>query len=148
MDQKKFNKIIQFAINKEIRSYTFYINASKMEKFSGSKALFLDLAKKEEGHRKMLEKLDMEKITKARIVKVPDLKISDYMAKIEFKPNLSYANILRVAMKMEESSLKLYKDLKEKNTNKDLKKLFGLLANEEAKHKLRLEKIYDQEILK
>jgi rubrerythrin len=87
----------------------------------------------------MLEKLDMEGVAKAKIEKVPDLKISDYMSKIEFKPNLSYTNILRIAMKMEEKSLKLYNDLK---------KLFHLLANEEAKHKLRLEKIYDEEILK
>jgi rubrerythrin len=96
----------------------------------------------------MLEKLDMEGVAKAKIEKVPDLKISDYMSKIEFKPNLSYTNILRIAMKMEEKSLKLYNDMREKNTNKDLKKLFHLLANEEAKHKLRLEKIYDEEILK
>ncbi len=148
MDEKRFKKIIQFAIDKEIRAYDFYTRASQMEKLSGSKELFLDLAKQEKGHRKMLEKIDMKEVAKTKIEKVPDLKISDYMAKIEFKPNLSYANILRVAMKMEEKSLKLYNDMKEKNTNKDLKKLFHLLANEEAKHKLRLEKIYDEEILK
>ena len=51
-------------------------------------------------------------------------------------------------MKMEERSLKLYTDMKESNKDKDLNKLFTLLANEEAKHKLRLEKIYDEEILK
>jgi rubrerythrin len=49
---------------------------------------------------------------------------------------------------MEERSLKLYTDMKESNKDKDLNKLFTLLANEEAKHKLRLEKIYDEEILK
>ena len=38
--------------------------------------------------------------------------------------------------------------MKGSNTDKDLKKLFTLLANEEAKHKLKLEKIYDDEILK
>jgi rubrerythrin len=38
--------------------------------------------------------------------------------------------------------------MKESNKDKDLNKLFTLLANEEAKHKLRLEKIYDEEILK
>jgi rubrerythrin len=49
---------------------------------------------------------------------------------------------------MEERALKLYADMKESNKDKDLNKLFTLLANEEAKHKLRLEKIYDEEILK
>jgi rubrerythrin len=38
--------------------------------------------------------------------------------------------------------------MKESNKDEDLKKLFSFLVNEEAKHKLRLEKIYDEEILK
>jgi rubrerythrin len=96
----------------------------------------------------MLEKLDMEKIAQAKIEKVPDLKISDYMVDAEFNPDMSYADILRKAMKMEERSLKLYNDMKEKNNDENLMKLFSFLANEEAKHKLRLEKIYDDEILK
>jgi rubrerythrin len=90
----------------------------------------------------------MEKIAKVRIEPVPNLRISDYLVDVEFKADLSYADILRTAMKMEERSLKLYTDMKESNKDKDLNKLFTLLANEEAKHKLRLEKIYDEEILK
>jgi rubrerythrin len=38
--------------------------------------------------------------------------------------------------------------MKKSSKDDDLKKLFSLLTNEEAKHKLRLEKIYDEEILK
>jgi rubrerythrin len=148
MDEKEFQEIIRFAVDKEIKSYTFYTDASKVAKYSGAKDLFSDLAQQEVGHRKMLEKLDMGKIAKAKIEKVPDLKISDYMVDVEFNPDMSYADILRKAMKMEERSLKLYNDLKEKNKDENLIKLFSLLANEEAKHKLRIEKIYDDEILK
>src|SRR3972149_2349448 len=148
MDEKKFEEIIRFAIDKEIKSYNFYTDASKVAKYSGAKDLFSDLAQQEVGHRKMLEKLDMGKIAQAKIEKVPDLKISDYMVDAEFSPNMSYADILRKAMKMEERALKLYNDMKEENKDEDLMKLFTFLANEEAKHKLRLEKIYDDEILK
>jgi len=49
---------------------------------------------------------------------------------------------------MEERALKLYNNMNKSNQDENLKKLFSLLANEEAKHKLRLEKIYDDEILK
>jgi rubrerythrin len=148
MDEKKFQEIIKFAIDKEIKSYNFYTDASKVAKYSGAKDLFSDLAQQEVGHRKMLEKLDMEKIAQAKIEKVPDLKISDYMVDAEFNADMSYADILRKAMKMEERALKLYNDMKEENKDANLIKLFSLLANEEAKHKLRLEKIYDDEILK
>jgi len=148
MEEKQFKEIIKFAIEKEIKAYDFYASASQVAKYSGAKELFSDLAKEEVGHRKMLEKLDMEKIAKVRIEPVPNLKISDYMVDVEFKPDLSYADILRAAMKMEERALKLYTDMKESNKDQDLKKLFTLLANEEGKHKFRLEKIYDEEILK
>jgi rubrerythrin len=148
MDKKKFQEIIQFAIDKEIRSFNFYTSASQVAKYSGVKELFLELAKEEEGHRKLLEKLDMEKVSLAKIKPVPNLKISDYMVDVEFKPDMLYADILRTAMKMEEHALKLYNDMKESNKDEALAKLFTFLANEEAKHKLRLEKIYDEEILK
>jgi rubrerythrin len=61
---------------------------------------------------------------------------------------MPYADILRIAIKMEERALKLYNNMNQSNQDENLKKLFSLLANEEAKHKLRLEKIYDDEILK
>jgi len=148
MDEKKFKEIIQFAIDKEIEAFNFYTGASQNAKYSGGKELFLSLAKEEEGHRKLLENLNMEKVSQKRIEKVLDLHISDYMVEVEMNPGLSYADTLRIAMKREEKSLKLYNDMKNSNTDEDLKKLFTLLANEEDKHKLKLEKIYDDEILK
>ena len=148
MDEKKFKEIIQFTIDKEIEAFNFYTGASQNTKYSGGKELFLSLAKEEEGHRKLLENLNMEKVSQKRIEKVPDLHISDYMVEVEMNPGLSYADTLRIAMKREEKSLKLYNDMKNSNTDEDLKKLFTLLANEEDKHKLKLEKIYDDEILK
>jgi rubrerythrin len=148
MDEKKFKEILKFAMDKEIKSFNFYTNARKMAKYSGAKDMFSELSKEEVGHRKMLEKLDMKKITQAKIEKVPDLKISDYIVDAEFKPDMPYAEILRMAIKMEERAFKLYNNMNKSNKDENLKKLFSLLANEEAKHKLRLEKIYDEEILK
>lgn len=148
MDEKKFKEIIKFAIKKEIKSYNFYTKASNVAKYSGAKNLFSDLAKEEVGHRKLLEKLDMKKIAQAKIEKVPDLKISTYITDAEFKPDMPYASILRMSIKMEERALKLYNNLNKSNKDEKLNKLFTFLANEEAKHKLRLEKIYDDEILK
>lgn len=148
MDEKRFKEVIQFTIDKEIKAYNVYTSASRVTKYSGAKDLFLELAKEEEGHRKLLEKLDMEKVAKARIETIPNLKISDYMAEVEFRPDMPYADVLRMAMKMEEHSLKLYTDMKASAKDENLRKLFTFLANEEARHKFRLEKIYDDEILK
>ena len=148
MDEKKFKEVIQFAIEREIEAFNFYTQASRIAKYSGAKDLFLDLAKQEEGHRELLENLKMGKISRGRIEKIPDLKISDYLVDGELRPDLSYAEMLRIAMKREERSVKLYEDLKENNLDEDYKKLFTFLIQEESRHKLRLEKIYDEEILK
>ncbi len=148
MDQKAFEEIRRFAIEKESRSFDFYSSASQMAKFSGSKELFSDLAKQEEGHRKLLENFTIDKVAAAELKPIPNLKISDYMTEVSWRPDLPYADILRIAMKMEEHALQLYSDLAGSSKDGDLKKLFGFLAEQEAKHKLRLEKTYDDEILK
>ena len=46
MDEKKFREIIQFAVEKEIYSFDFYTQASEATNYSGSKQLFLELARK------------------------------------------------------------------------------------------------------
>jgi rubrerythrin len=148
MDAKGFQEIVRFAIEKEIGAFNFYTKASQVAKYSGAKELFIDLAREEQGHQKMLEDFDIGKILQLKVEAVPDLKISDYLIDVEFRPDLSYAEILRLAMKMEERSLKLYNDLKDSNKDEGLRKLFSFLAQQEAKHKYRLEKIYDDEILK
>jgi rubrerythrin len=148
MEEKKFLEIIQFAIQREIESVDFYNKASKMVKHSGTKDLFLDFMKQEEGHKKKLEEVRAGKIALGKIEKIPNLKISDYMVDAELKPDISYADILRMAMKREERSVKLYTDLNEENENENLRNLFTFLVQEESKHKYALEKIYDDEILK
>ncbi len=148
MEDKKFREIIQFAIQREIDSINFYTQASKMTVPSGTKELFQDFAKAEEGHKKRLEDVSAGKWDIGKIQRIPDLKISDYLVDTELKPNSGYADILRVAMKREERSVKLYTDLKEKNQDANLIQLFTFLIQEESKHKLYLEKIYDDEILK
>ena len=149
MDLKQYDEIIKFAIEKEIGAFHFYTKASQVAKYSGARELFVDFSKEEEKHWKLLEDITAEKIAELKVEKaVPDLKISDYMVDVEFSPDLSYADILRRAMKMEERSLKLYTDLKETAPGQEVHKLFDFLAQQEAQHKYAIEKKYDEDILK
>jgi rubrerythrin len=66
---------------------------------------------------------------------------------MECRPDSSYADILRLGMKNEEHSTKQYRDREASCTGKDLKNRFAFLGWEEAKHKLKFDKIYDDEIL-
>jgi len=148
MDEKQFKEMIRFAIGREVEAINFYNQANKMVKQSGTKELFLDFVKQEEGHKKKLEGVLAGKVDVAKIEKVPNLKISDYMVDGELQPDISYADILRIAMKREERSVKLYTDLKEQSQDTTLNNLFTFLVQEESKHKYALEKIYDDEVLK
>ena len=148
MDEKEFRKVVQFAIEKEIGTSNLYAFCGRIAKYSGAKELFEELAKEEEGHRKLLEGLSIERVDQAKLEPIQDLRISDYLIDVTCKPDSSYADILRVVMKNEEYSVKLYNDLKTSCRDEESRKLFTFLAQEEAKHKLKFEKIYDEEILK
>lgn len=148
MDEKKINEILQFAIEKEIGTHNLYMMCKQVAKYSGAKELFAELAEEEEKHRKLLEHVSVAKVFQEKLDPISDLRISDYLIDVECQPDSSYADILRLVMKNEEHSVKLYNDLKESCVDEDLKRLFKFLANEEAKHKLKFEKIYDEEILK
>ena len=48
-----------------------------------------------------------------------------------------------LAIKREEKALKLYNDLQDRADTSEGKKVFKILCQEEAKHKLALETMYD-----
>ena len=148
MDEKKFEAMIRFAIQRETESMDFYKKASALVKHSGTRDLFLDFVKQEEGHKTKLEGVLAGKIVLGKIEKIPNLKISDYTVEAELRPDIPYGDILRVAMKREERSVKLYTDLNEKNQHEALRSLLTFLIQEESKHKYYIEKLYDDEVLK
>ena len=76
---------------------------------------------------------------------VGTLNIADYVPDVEPNQNMSYVDLLVVAMKKEKLSYKLYTNLAAIAQRKDLRDIFLKLAQEEAEHKLRFEFEYDLE---
>ena len=140
-------EIIQFAIDKEKNAQAFYRSAAGLSQYPGISSLFAELADEEQKHEKMLEDIGQGISLPESVGKAPDLKISDYLMDLTFYPQMKYQEVMILAMKNEEKSMKFYRAWSEKAAQEDHKKLFGHLAEEEAKHKYRLESIYDQEIL-
>ena len=62
---------------------------------------------------------------------------------LNFEEGMAYPDLLRLAMKREEGSLRLYNDLQMKAEEEEVVKVFKMLSQEEAKHKLALETLYD-----
>jgi len=143
-----FSEIMDFAIEKEKEAAAFYEDASKMERFSGARETLESFAREERKHQDMLENFSKENIDRYPIEKIPDLKRSDYLVDMDYEPGLAYPDLLRLAMKREEKAFKFYNDFSEGADTAEHKKLFQILAQEESKHKLKLETILDDYLAK
>ena len=146
MDPKSFREVLDFAIRKEIDAASLYEIYSNLAKNPGVKKMFLELSGEEQKHKKMLEDCRAEDITKYELKSIPDLKIGDYSMEEKYDPQMSYQDALILAIKREEDSIKLYNNFVESAVDPKIKKLFQALVQEEKKHKLRLEKEYDDNI--
>ncbi len=141
-----FEEIVRQAIRKEADAAMFYEMASERAK-PGTDKMFEELAEEERGHKRMLEELDMTKLRSYEFHEVPDLKITEYLEDIPYSRDMDYPEILRYAMKSEEKSHEFYLRSAERCEAPDIKKLFQMLAQEEAKHKLKFEKMYEDDVL-
>lgn len=147
MSFSSIGEIIQFAINKEKNAQTFYRSAASLSQYPGISALFLELADEEAKHQKLLEELPDPSTLPEGSKKVLDLKISDYLIDLDFQKDMKYQEVMILAMKNEEKSLKFYRAWESNVQDPDQKKLFAFMAEEEAKHKYQLESLYDEKIL-
>jgi rubrerythrin len=147
MEFNNFKEIITFAIRKEAEAYNLYTTYSQLAKNPGTKVMFEELAGQEQKHREILQGIEKKDVSEYRLEKIPDLKIGDFVDEQEFSSDMDYASALRFAIKREEFSLRLYNLMAEKADDPEIKKLFSALAQEESKHKLRLETEYDENVL-
>jgi rubrerythrin len=147
MKLDSLDEILRFAIRKEADAAAFYKMAADRSN-PGVKKTFKELAKMEEEHKMKLEKFDPKKIGQMKLKKTKGLGLSEMMDDAPFSSDMSYADLLRMAIKNEEKSQRLYLDTEKMVTEPSLKKLLLILAHEESTHKEKLETIYDEEILK
>jgi rubrerythrin len=152
MEFENLDAILDFAIAKEIEAAEFYISISRQEVFSGAGKMFEEFAQEERKHQRMLEEFK----TKGAVASmgeynfkwITDIKRSDYVVDLEFSPGMAYNEILILAMKREEKALKLYNDFLAQADSDESRTLFKILCQEEAKHKLALETMYDDYMAK
>jgi rubrerythrin len=148
MHFENLEAIIDFAIEKEREAAEFYDSLSKTEEdFSGSKKMFAEFAIEEQKHVDILQEFKTkgiaEGLEKYKFKWITDIKRSDYLVDLDYEEDMPYNEILLLAMKREEKALKLYNQFLEQADSDEAKMLFKVLCQEEAKHKLALETIYD-----
>jgi rubrerythrin len=146
MNLNSLDEILRFAIRKEADAAAFYRMAADRST-PGVKKTFEELAKEEDGHKKKLEGFDPKKIDKMALKETKGLGLSEMMEDVPYSSDMSYADLLRMAIKNEEKSQKLYASTAKMVKDPAVGKLLLVLAQEESTHKEKLEKIYDKEVL-
>jgi rubrerythrin len=147
MDFTSLDDILDFAISKEVEAEQFYLSLCEEEALSGNRALFQDFAKEERKHADLLASLKAggvaEGIDDYEFKWIKDIKRSDLVVDIPYEKGMNYRDILMLAIKREEKALRLYNDLLDRAETDSQNKVFKILCQEEAKHKLALESMYD-----
>jgi len=144
---RSVEEILDFAVEKEEEAYGFYTEWAKKLDRSPVREHLEDFAKEELRHKHRLLQVKQGSSLKPSPQKVADLKIADYLVDVTPTPEMSYQKALIIAMQREKASFNLYNNLEAIADDEDLRSTFLALAQEEARHKLRLETIYDEQIL-
>ena len=139
--------VLDFAIKGEAESNAFYTKLAGKVETPHMKKVFEEFALEEAGHKAKLEAIREGKSVMLGTAKVTDLKIGDYLVDIEPKAEMTYQEALILAMKKEKAAFRLYSAIALTAEKEELRTLFHGLAQEEAKHKLRFEVEYDDNVL-
>ncbi|MBC2711951.1 MAG: rubrerythrin [Desulfosarcina sp.] len=121
MDFQNLEALIAFAIEKEKEAANFYEENSESEMMSGTKQMLKEFAAEERKHQQMLE---------------------DFLA-TGIAENLDGYRFEWIT-----DIKRSYNELLDKANSDGAKKLFKMLCQEEAKHKLALETLYDEYMAK
>lgn len=147
MKFKSVDHVLDYSIAREEEAHAFYMDLADKMSTSIMSDVFRSFALEELGHKAKLEGIKAGKQLQSSAAEVKTLNIADYVVDIEVTPNLDYQDALIIAMKKEKAAFRLYSDLSAIVQDAGLKEIFAVLAQEEAKHKLRFEVEYDEHIL-
>lgn len=143
--------IIQRAIQIEEDAYSFYIEVGEMVKLPHVKDMLNELAGEEVKHKEKLEDLlagDTEQIIAAKQSrKIQDLKLADYLVAPPLDEDATIQDVLMIAMQREKNAHEFY-NLMAGLAASEAKDLFQFLAQEELKHKNKVEVLYDDIVYK
>lgn len=110
--------------------------------------VFLEFAAEELGHKALLEEVRSGRRTLRMRGGVADLRLADHYVAPKPTGEMGYQDALLIAIKREVGAITLYDKLSNRPEDDDLRSTFAALAEEERRHKLRLETIYDDAFMR
>ncbi|MFO8234232.1 MAG: ferritin family protein [Bacteroidales bacterium] len=145
---KTVDDILDFAMNSEQEAVDFYNELATSAKSEDMRKVFNEFAQEEIKHKAKIRKIKEEGSYDLPKEKIQDMRVGNYMVKMDPSPDMSYQDALILAMNKEKAAFRLYMDLSTNTENTAMKELFLSLAQEESRHKLRFEIEYDEYVLR
>jgi rubrerythrin len=139
--------VLEFAIGKEEEAAQMYRDLADKVRRPGMRETLLEFVREEENHRTRLQRIRTGEQPAVSAERVQDLRIADYLVDAQASPAMTYPEALLFAMKAEKAAFRLYSDLAVSATVPQIAETFRVLAQEEAKHKLRFELEYEDQVL-
>ncbi len=146
MEFRTIEDILDFAIQREEVAAELYVSMAGRVTRPEMREALLSFAEEEKRHKQRLLKIKAGELPAVSEEQILDLKIADYVELPDVTSRMDYPEALRFAMNSEKVAFRLYSDLAAVSSA-TLAAIFRSLAQEEAKHKLRFEVEYDNNIL-
>jgi len=147
MEFNSVDEVLDYAINSEQNAADFYRDLADKVDNPGISRMFMGFSGEEMGHKKKLEAVKSGKTLKNDSKRVLNMKIAETLTPVEPQKDMSLQEALIVAMQREKEAFALYNELASVTSDDNIRSTFEMLAQEEAKHKLRFEVEYDEMIM-
>jgi rubrerythrin len=143
--QDELVELLEAAIFKEVAAEALYTAAQKQATDAGARALMRGLAEEERKHSSWLKDLQQNGVQNARWHRngPVDLKSSDYIVKSEVLSGAGLQDTLIFAIKREQEAVEFYSKMMGMLRDRQAKSVCRKLAQEELRHKFKLEVLYD-----
>ena len=148
MNFRTVDQIIRFAVEREQAAVGFYEACAVKAGRPEMKTAFNEMADEERKHVKFLTHIDRMSFAEDTVDAMNHPGMETYIVDKPFHPDMSYQEMLQLAIHREAASAHLYQSLLKKVSDQKSSGLLKRLAGEELKHKERLENEYDNHVMR
>jgi len=144
MEDRQLAELIDVAIVREIEACEFYMGLFDKVQDSATKDALDSLAKEEKKHMAFLEDYKAGKLGTGalRLTQVIDYKIAEHLEKPDLAMSLESKDVYLVAAHREQNSYAFYSGLAAVHPDGPAKEMLLRMANEEKRHKEKVEYLY------
>jgi rubrerythrin len=145
MDNRELARVIELAIKKEEEARAFYLDLYEKVEDELAKDTLKYLADEEAKHAEYLTTCMAGRYCSSVLgmTDVVDYKVIEHLEKPDIDKDMSSADVYLVAAQRELDAYNFYKSLADSYPPGDMKDLLTRMANQEKKHKEKVEYLYD-----